>query len=144
MEWYYWLLIGIYVWVYVSIMVNVKGYKPILGLVWAFIFVIGSPVLIFMSVLNALNLYDKKREVLRLKYSWFYIGELTEEQKTTLRTLKVEEGEFSHNGIPYEGFRVQYQDIHITYGGRVVYRVHMEHKTSLFIYKWLKCFEKKS
>lgn len=143
MEWYMWVLVGVYVWVYVSIMVNLKWYRPIGGALWAVVFMMFSPFVVIMSVLNWLNLYDKKKEVSGLRYDWFEIGELNEEQKTTLRTLKVDEGDFSHNGIPYEGFRVQFRDIHITYGGRIVYRVDMEHKTSLFIYKWLKRYEVK-
>lgn len=142
MEWYFWLLLGIYVWVYVSIMINVKWNKPIGGLVWALLFVVFSPFIVIASIFTTLEYYDRKRELKYAVYGWFDIGELTEEQKTTLRQLKVNEGQFDKLGFQFEGFCVKYWDIYITYGGRVVYRKEMEHKDSLFIYKWLKQHEK--
>jgi hypothetical protein len=133
MEWYFWLLIGYGVLIFINTMV---GYiketkrKKLSDIFRIFIvFFIGLFIAPFLWLVSwyVFVIYDTH------SYKTFTIHELTEENKVTLRELGFKEGEFiSNNNIDYKGFRYGYGLIGVQYNGRVfikyLYRMSKEQK----------------
>ena len=120
MEWYLWLLIGYASWVFITALIKLLttrnyGFFVSLGiLVLAFfVGVVISPFLWLISLYYYFG-YETPQ------YKSFTIHPLSEDNKTTLRELGFQEGEFvSNNNIDYKGFRYNRGEIAVQYNGRV-------------------------
>ena len=142
MEWYMCVLVGVYVWVYLSLMINVEWRKPIVGLVWSVVFVILLPFILIASIWTTIEYSYVFGKLKRAEYRYFDIGELSENMRVALRTLGVDEGSFvSSQGFKYEGFKVGWNTIYICNDGRVIHKKVIENKNEKFIYEFLKRHE---
>jgi len=140
MEWYLWLLIGYgtlvalnVLWVFVK-----KGSYGFFTNILLFIiaFIVGlviTPILCLIAFAR-FCLYNTP------SYKTYTIHELTEDNKTTLRELGFQEGDFvSNNNIAYSGFRYKKGKIYVGYNGRIgVKYVRFTSKEQDFLYKVIK------
>jgi hypothetical protein len=120
MEWYYWLIIGYAVWVFITAFIKLLttrnyGFFVSLGtLILAFF--VGLVISPFLWLISLYYYFSYKTP----SYKSFTIHKLSEDNKTTLRNLGFQEGEFvSNNNIDYKGFRYNRGEVAVQYNGRV-------------------------
>jgi len=120
MEWYYWLLIGYGVLIFINTMVSYnksRSRKEITDVfILLIIFVLGLVMTPFMWLISWFFYTNYNTP----SYKTFTIHELTEENKIALKELGFKEGKWvSNNNIDYSGFRYNGGSICVQYNGRV-------------------------
>jgi hypothetical protein len=133
MEWYFWLLIGYGILIFINTVVGYYQSIKSKSLTDIFLIIIGFIVGLLFTPLLWLVAWHNYATFKTPQYKTFTIHELTEENKITLRELGFQEGEFvSNNNLDYKGFRYNRGEISVLYNGRVsikyLYRMSKEQK----------------
>jgi len=121
MEWYYWVLIGYASFIFLNVQIAVFSNNRYFGVItWIFATLTATLIGIIVTPLLCLISFYYLLTYKTPKYKTFTIHELTEENKTTLRQLSFQEGNFvSNNNLDYDGFRYNKGSIIVKYNGRV-------------------------
>ncbi|MCK9319857.1 hypothetical protein [Methanoculleus sp.] len=121
MEWYLWLLIGYGSLIFLNVLALFIIKNETIGffgtiLLFIIMLLLGLIITPFLWLMAFARFCLYKTP----SYKIYTIHKLTEENKTTLRQLGFQEGEFvSNNNLDYEGFRLGKGDIYITLNGRM-------------------------
>ena len=120
MKWYFIVLIIYALVIFFSVLASyLRCSKPMYLMdifVFFMVFVVSFALMPFILLIAPFYFIDNKNP----RYKTFTIHELTDDNKTTLKNLGFQEGEFvSNNNIDYKGFRYNHGDIIVQHNGRV-------------------------